>query len=40
MKVAVLLGGTSSERPVSLVSGEAAIEALREKGHTVQGAYA
>lgn len=35
MKVAVLLGGTSSERPVSLVSGEAAIEALREKGHDV-----
>ncbi|GBR70617.1 D-alanine--D-alanine ligase [Gluconobacter kanchanaburiensis] len=35
MKVAVLLGGTSSERPVSLVSGAAAIEALREKGHDV-----
>lgn len=35
MKVAVLYGGTSSERPVSLVSGEAAITALREKGHDV-----
>jgi len=35
MKVAVLYGGTSSERPVSLVSGEAAISALREKGHDV-----
>lgn len=35
MKVAVLLGGTSSERPVSLISGKAAIEALREKGHDV-----
>ncbi|KXV38772.1 D-alanine--D-alanine ligase [Gluconobacter japonicus] len=35
MKVAVLYGGTSSERPVSLVSGDAAISALREKGHDV-----
>ncbi|UMM08663.1 D-alanine--D-alanine ligase [Gluconobacter frateurii] len=35
MKVAVLYGGTSSERPVSLVSGEAAISALRKKGHDV-----
>lgn len=35
MKVAVLFGGTSSERPVSLVSGAAAIAALREKGHDV-----
>ncbi|WP_418610316.1 D-alanine--D-alanine ligase [Gluconobacter cerinus] len=35
MKVAVLYGGTSSERPVSLVSGNAAISALREKGHEV-----
>ncbi|MBS1069776.1 D-alanine--D-alanine ligase [Gluconobacter cerinus] len=35
MKVAVLYGGTSSERPVSLVSGNAAISALREKEHEV-----
>ncbi|EHH68654.1 D-alanine--D-alanine ligase [Gluconobacter morbifer] len=35
MKVAVLYGGTSSERPVSLVSGQAAIDALKEKGHDV-----
>ena len=35
MKVAVLYGGTSSERPVSLISGNAAISALREKGHEV-----
>lgn len=35
MKVAVLYGGTSSERPVSLVSGNAAISALRKKGHEV-----
>ncbi|GBR50465.1 D-alanine--D-alanine ligase [Neokomagataea thailandica NBRC 106555] len=35
MKVAVLYGGTSNERPVSLVSGKAAIAALEEKGHTV-----
>lgn len=31
-KIAVLAGGTSSEREVSLVSGRAVYEALREKG--------
>lgn len=35
MNIALLYGGTSSERPVSLVSGEAAITALRATGHTV-----
>jgi D-alanine-D-alanine ligase len=35
MKVAVLYGGTSSERPVSLSSGAAIIAALAEKGHAV-----
>ncbi|AFW01880.1 D-alanine--D-alanine ligase [Gluconobacter oxydans] len=35
MKVAVLYGGTSNERPVSLASGEPAINALRDKGHDV-----
>ena len=33
--VAVLYGGFSAERPVSLVSGEAAAEALRTSGYTV-----
>jgi D-alanine-D-alanine ligase len=35
MKVTVLLGGPSSERPVSLVSGAAVANGLREAGHTV-----
>ena len=35
MKVAVLYGGASGERPVSRVRGNAAISALREKGHEV-----
>jgi D-alanine-D-alanine ligase len=35
MKIAVLLGGTSAEREVSLASGLAVIEALRERGHSV-----
>ena len=35
MKIAVLLGGTSAERDVSLASGLAVVEALREKGHEV-----
>jgi D-alanine-D-alanine ligase len=33
--IAVLMGGWSAEREVSLVSGRAAVEALRERGHTV-----
>jgi D-alanine-D-alanine ligase len=33
--VAVLMGGWSAERDVSLVSGRAAAEALRERGHVV-----
>jgi D-alanine-D-alanine ligase len=33
--VAVLMGGWSAEREVSLVSGDAVARALRERGHTV-----
>jgi D-alanine-D-alanine ligase len=36
MKVAVLMGGTSAEREVSLASGLAVVAALRERGHEVQ----
>ena len=35
MRVAVLLGGTSEERKVSLASGRAVLEALRSRGHSV-----
>jgi D-alanine-D-alanine ligase len=35
MKILVLMGGTSSEREVSLVSGSEVARALREKGHRV-----
>jgi len=35
MKIAVLLGGTSSERDVSLVTGEAVGAALTSRGHDV-----
>ncbi len=35
MKVAVLMGGTSEERPVSLVSGAQVAGALRGRGHEV-----
>ena len=35
MKIAVLMGGTSSERNVSLASGIRVVLALRERGHTV-----
>ncbi len=35
MRIAVLLGGTSEEREVSLASGAQVARALREKGHTV-----
>ena len=35
--VAVLMGGWSPEREVSLVSGKACAEGLREGGHTVIG---
>ena len=35
MKIAVLLGGTSAEREVSLASGLAVVRALRERGHEV-----
>jgi D-alanine-D-alanine ligase len=37
MKVTVLYGGPSAERPVSLVGGKAVIEALRSMGHQVLG---
>src|SRR3546814_10539582 len=32
-RIAILHGGWSAERPVSLVSGKAVAEALRERGH-------
>jgi len=35
MKITVLMGGTSSERNVSLASGTRIAEALRERGHDV-----
>ena len=35
MKVLVLMGGTSAERDVSLVSGEAIVQALKDAGHQV-----
>lgn len=35
MRVTVLLGGTSEEREVSLVSGVEVCAALREAGHEV-----
>src|SRR5215213_10020645 len=35
MKIAVLMGGTSAEREVSLASGLGIVKALREKGHEV-----
>lgn len=36
MKIAVLLGGTSTERDVSISSGIAIAKALKENGHAVQ----
>jgi D-alanine-D-alanine ligase len=36
MKITVLLGGTSSERDVSMVSGLRVCQALRERGHDVR----
>src|SRR3954470_8359526 len=36
MRIIVLMGGTSSERDVSLASGLRIAEALRTKGHTVK----
>ena len=35
MKITVLMGGTSSERNVSLASGIRIVQALRSKGHQV-----
>lgn len=35
MKIAVLMGGTTAEREVSLASGLAVVEALRERNHEV-----
>jgi D-alanine-D-alanine ligase len=35
MKIAVLMGGTSAERDVSLATGTAIVRALRERGHEV-----
>ena len=34
LNIVVLMGGWSSERPVSLMSGEGVVEALRERGFT------
>ena len=36
MRITVLMGGTSSERDVSLASGLRIAEALRTRGHTVR----
>ena len=36
-RVAVLLGGTSNERDISLKSGKAVLEALQRKGVDVKG---
>lgn len=35
LKITVLMGGNSPERDVSLVSGQAVVEALRRRGHDV-----
>ena len=35
MKILVLMGGTSAERDVSLASGEAIVQALKDAGHQV-----
>lgn len=35
MKIAVLFGGTSAERDVSIASGSQVVQALRSRGHTV-----
>jgi D-alanine-D-alanine ligase len=37
MRITVLLGGTSSERDVSLASGIRIMDALRQRGHDVRG---
>src|ERR1700683_4064860 len=37
MRVTVLYGGQSAERSVSLVGGQAVVEALRSMGHQVVG---
>ncbi len=42
-RVAVVMGGNSEEREISLISGQAVLEALRTKGvdaHTVDGVHA
>lgn len=36
MNIAVLMGGISSERNISMLSGRAVTRALRERGHTVR----
>ncbi len=36
-RIAVLMGGISAEREVSLVSGKACVEALREAGYQAIG---
>jgi len=35
LRVLILVGGTSAERDVSMASGQAVLEALRERGHDV-----
>ena len=36
MNIALIVGGLSSEREVSLASGRGILKALREKGHNVK----
>ncbi len=36
MKIAVLAGGSSCEREISLISGKAVLDALNSKGHSAE----
>lgn len=37
MKIAVFMGGTSSEKEISLKSGEAVLESLKKQGYDAYG---
>ena len=37
MKIAVFMGGTSSEKEISLKSGEAVLESLKKQGYGTYG---
>ncbi len=37
MKIAVFMGGTSSEKEISLKSGEAVLESLKRQGYDAYG---